>query len=136
MNTLPYQQAFERIRAEYMEMPGMRLTLQQAQRLAGADSSVCRLALDGLVRENFLRMEPDGSYARLTEGTFWRLRSRSGSVFECGIYNDDTWMDVRISLGADTMHSELVPTIERGRQIAERWRVAILAKGGVEELPS
>jgi hypothetical protein len=43
-------------------------------------------------------------------------------------------MDVRFSLGEDTVYSQVVPTIESGRQIAERWRVAILAKGGVEEL--
>jgi hypothetical protein len=33
MNKLPYQQVFERIRAEFTEMPGMRLTPQQVERL-------------------------------------------------------------------------------------------------------
>ena len=74
MNTLPYGAAFERIRAEYLEMPGMRLTPEQVQRLSGVDSAVCRLVLDDLVRAKFLRLGPDGSYARLTDGDPSRLR--------------------------------------------------------------
>jgi hypothetical protein len=73
MKTLPYQQVFERIRAEYLEMPEMRLTPEQLQRLSGVDSSVCRLVLDDLVRAKFLRIGPDGSYVRVSDGS----RSRS-----------------------------------------------------------
>jgi hypothetical protein len=75
MNTLPYQQAFERIHAEYLEMPGMRLTPEQVQRLCGVDSSVCRLVLDDLLRAKFLRVGSDGSYARATEGGASKLRT-------------------------------------------------------------
>jgi hypothetical protein len=64
MNDLPYRQAFERIRAEYLEMPGMRLTAAQVQRLSGVDISICALVLQELVRAQFLQMGPDGSYAR------------------------------------------------------------------------
>lgn len=64
----------------------------------------------------------------------WRVRIWGGSVFECGIYTSGAWMEVRFSLGEDTVYSQVVPTIESGRQIAERWRVAVLAKGGVEEI--
>ena len=66
----------------------------------------------------------------------WRLRSRSGSLIECGIYMSGVWIDVRFNLGEDIVYSQVVPTIESGRQVAERWRVAILAKGGVEEIAS
>jgi hypothetical protein len=66
MKPLPYLEAFERIRAEYLEMPGMRLTPAQVQRLSGVDISVCRLVLDDLVRAKFLYTGPDGSYARGT----------------------------------------------------------------------
>ena len=69
MDTLPYQQAFDRIRAEYLEMPGMRLTPLQVQRLTGVDRSVCKVVLDDLVRAEFLRLAPDGSYARAADGT-------------------------------------------------------------------
>ena len=46
----PYEQAFNRIRAEFMEMPGMRLTPEQVERLSGVVNSVCRLVLDDPVR--------------------------------------------------------------------------------------
>ena len=72
MKDLPYRQAFDRIRAEYLEMPGMRLTPTQVQRLSGVDVSVCTLVLDDLVRARFLYMGHDGSYSRAEE----RLHSR------------------------------------------------------------
>jgi hypothetical protein len=57
-----------RLRAEYLEMPGLRLTLDQAQRLCGVERAVCQMALDALVDERFLYVKPGGRYARLTEG--------------------------------------------------------------------
>lgn len=67
MNALPYQQAFDRIRAEFVEMPGMRLTPEQVQRLSGVDRAVCKAVLDDLVRAGFLCIGPGGSYARSTD---------------------------------------------------------------------
>jgi hypothetical protein len=64
---LPYRQAFDRIHAEYLEMPGMRLTATQVQRLSGVELSVCRLVLDDLVRAQFLYAGLDGSYSRAAE---------------------------------------------------------------------
>jgi hypothetical protein len=63
MLTRPYQQAFGRIRAEYQEMPGMRLTLEQVRRLSGVDRTVCERVLEDLVRAKFLSQGPDGNYA-------------------------------------------------------------------------
>jgi len=57
-----------RIRAEYLEMPGLRLTIPQAQRLCGVEGASCKTALDALVAERFLCLRPDGSYARVTNG--------------------------------------------------------------------
>ncbi len=74
MKPVPYLEAFERIRAEYLEMPGMRLTPAQVQRLSGVDISVCTLVLDDLVRAKFLCTGPDGSYMRGTEIGTSRLR--------------------------------------------------------------
>jgi hypothetical protein len=79
MNPLPYEQAFERIRAEYLEMPGMRLTPDQVRRLSGIDSAVCRLVLDDLVRAKFLRRAPDGSYARWSDEGASRLQLASAT---------------------------------------------------------
>jgi hypothetical protein len=57
------------VRAEYLEMPGLRLTLEQAQRLCGVERALCQHVLDALVQANFLRVHTDGTYARVTEGT-------------------------------------------------------------------
>jgi hypothetical protein len=57
-----------RIRGEYLEMPGLRLTCSQAQRLWGLDEQTCVKLLDRLVDLKFLVMGSDGNYMRLTEG--------------------------------------------------------------------
>ncbi len=67
MNTSDYQQVLKRIRAEYLEMPGMRLKIQQVQRLCGLDHSTCIRVLDSLVETKFLCVKSDGTYARLTD---------------------------------------------------------------------
>jgi hypothetical protein len=58
----------ERVRAEYLEMPGLNLTLDQVQRLCGIERPMCRTVLDGLVEERFLCVKPNGAYARAFEG--------------------------------------------------------------------
>ena len=52
------------IRAEYLELPGLSLTLAQAQRLWSLDAVQCRAFLDTLVRQGFLAKTPDGMYCR------------------------------------------------------------------------
>jgi len=44
-----------RIRAEYLEMPGMRLTLAQAARLFNLERAHCARVLDALVTDGSLR---------------------------------------------------------------------------------
>ncbi len=53
-----------RIRGEYLEMPGLSLTPEQARRLWGLDESACRAILDALVDLNFLYRTSRGSYVR------------------------------------------------------------------------
>ena len=43
------------IRSEYLEMPGLSVTLPQAARLWSADRGDCLDALETLVRDGFLR---------------------------------------------------------------------------------
>jgi len=43
-----------RIRAEYYEMPGMRLTVSQAARLFNLELAHCARVLDGLVKKGAL----------------------------------------------------------------------------------
>ena len=54
----------KRIQMEYVEMPDLKLTLQQARRLWNLDSLVCEAAMDALVAVKFLRQTPDGKYLR------------------------------------------------------------------------
>ncbi|HXI32049.1 MAG TPA: hypothetical protein VNG89_26605 [Vicinamibacterales bacterium] len=58
----------ERVRAEYLEMPGLHLTIDQVQRLCGIERRLCATVLDGLVEERFLCVKPNGAYARAWEG--------------------------------------------------------------------
>ncbi len=64
----------ERIRGEFLEMPGLRLTVAQAQRLCGIDRVVCQGVLDALVDANFLCIRADGTYTRATDGEPPRAR--------------------------------------------------------------
>ena len=59
-----------RIRGEYLEMPGLRLTRPQARRLWGLDEHTSDRLLTMLVERKFLTCAPDGAYVRLTDGTF------------------------------------------------------------------
>jgi len=71
---MPHGTVLKRMRAEYLEMPGLRLTLEQAQRLCGLERALCKMVLDALVADNFLCVKSDGAYARLTEGVISRPR--------------------------------------------------------------
>jgi hypothetical protein len=51
-----------RLRAEYLEMPGSRLTAAQVQRLRGIERMMCESVLDALVDAKFLCMKSDGRY--------------------------------------------------------------------------
>jgi hypothetical protein len=61
------QPPIERIRSEFLEMPGLRLTADQIHRLCGVERGQCTGILDTLVRDKFLRANPDGTYARFTD---------------------------------------------------------------------
>ena len=61
-------QMLSRVCGEYLEMPGLRLTQKQAQRLWGMDEATCRQILEFLVEVKFLRLSDVGSYARCGEG--------------------------------------------------------------------
>jgi len=53
-----------RIRAEFLEMPGLRLTITQASRLWGLDERSCKRIIDVLIGASFLRWTPAGTVAR------------------------------------------------------------------------
>ena len=49
-----FARALERARAEFLEMPGLRLTTMQAARLWALDNEVCLTVLSTLVEMRFL----------------------------------------------------------------------------------
>ena len=56
-----------RIRSEYLEMPGLCLTLAQAQRLWGLDASTCSGLFAVLTADKFLCLRVDGTYGRSSD---------------------------------------------------------------------
>ena len=63
----PEQQPLDvlrRVKGEYIEMPGLRLTIAQAQRLWGLDRAVCDALLGALVDAKFLFRTRDGAFVR------------------------------------------------------------------------
>jgi hypothetical protein len=74
MNALPYRQAFDRLRAEFLEMPGMRLSPEQVARLSGVPRDICQCVLEDLVRAGFLRRWSNGSYGRSSDALTARAR--------------------------------------------------------------
>jgi hypothetical protein len=61
-HTVPPEWLVARVRAEYVEMPGLRVTLGQACRLWQVDAATCQKLLDHLVREGFLCRTDSGFY--------------------------------------------------------------------------
>lgn len=59
-----WRELVRRVLADFAEMPGMQLTLDQAVRLWNLDSAVCERVLNRLVDEGKLSQRPDGRYAR------------------------------------------------------------------------
>jgi predicted transcriptional regulator of viral defense system len=51
-----------RIRGEYLEMPGLRVTAREAQRLFGLDAITCDKVLDSLLQSGFLSRAVNGMF--------------------------------------------------------------------------
>jgi hypothetical protein len=58
------QDLVNRIRMEYLEMPGLALTSGQAQRMWNLDLGLCDAVLSTLVREEFLSQASNGAFLR------------------------------------------------------------------------
>lgn len=59
---VPSARLLARIKAEFTEMPGLRLTLLQARRLFGLDIVTCTSALGALQASGFLATTRDGAF--------------------------------------------------------------------------
>ncbi len=62
----PVRELLQRIRGEYLEMPGLRLTAEQARRLWSLDLGTCTSLLEALVEAKFLGRSRDGKYFKLS----------------------------------------------------------------------
>lgn len=58
----PIGELLQRAQGEFLEMPGLRLTPAQAQRLWGLRSSTCDMVLTMLLEKRFLRRTRDGAF--------------------------------------------------------------------------
>ena len=58
-----------RVRAEFLEMPGLKLTIQQAQRLWGIDRATCEALIEELTACRFLARTRDGAFVLWTATT-------------------------------------------------------------------
>jgi len=53
-----------RIQGEYAEMPGLSITLGQAQRLLAIDETTCSAVFRTLIQRGVLRRTSEGQYVR------------------------------------------------------------------------
>lgn len=61
-----YSQLVRRVQSEYLEMPGLCLTFDQACRLWALDGRTCRRVLQDLVADGFIAVSARGIYVRRT----------------------------------------------------------------------
>jgi hypothetical protein len=64
LSVMDYHVLIERVRSEFLEMPGLRLTPAQAARLWNVDSATCQHVISALVGAAFLRWTPRGTVMR------------------------------------------------------------------------
>ena len=74
------EQLLCRIRSEYLEMPGLRLTCAQAQRLWALDEQTCMRLLEMLVDAKFLQRNAAEQYGRRSDSTIDHVRIRMARV--------------------------------------------------------
>jgi hypothetical protein len=64
-----FDQALARARADFLEMPGLRLTAAQARRLWTVDATVCDAVLATLVEARFLTSADNRYFIRASSPT-------------------------------------------------------------------
>jgi hypothetical protein len=68
MHFMPECEAVQLIQMEYAEMPDLKLTFRQAQRLWSLSTDSCERALTSLVGSGFLSLTSSGFYVRRADG--------------------------------------------------------------------
>ena len=62
---MEFEAVLRRVRAEFVEMPGLRLTPEQSSRLWGVERDLCHAVIDALIDSAFLRWTPAGALVRV-----------------------------------------------------------------------
>ena len=63
-----HEDLLRRVRSEFVEMPGLRLTEAQVRRLWGLDQASCTALLKTLIDSRFLFRTRDGAFMRIEGG--------------------------------------------------------------------
>jgi hypothetical protein len=80
---MSFSAVVDRVRAEFVEMPGMSLTLPQATRLWNLGVDDCRSVIDALVDTGFLMWTPQRTVTRT--GREFRSQGTANSHIPVGV---------------------------------------------------
>ena len=80
MNVPVAAHILQRIKSEYIEMPGLALRPEQVQRLCGVDGESCQTVLEALVETGFLSKRSDGAYGRYRNPDISRARQAKAGI--------------------------------------------------------
>ena len=62
---MEFEAIVRRVQCEFVEMPGLQLTLAQATRLWGLEREACQAVINALVASSFLRWTAGGAVTRV-----------------------------------------------------------------------
>ena len=93
-----------RVRHEYLEMPGLLLTPRQASRFWNIDESVCEALLSALEHERFLAKTYQGAYLRCGAG-----RPRVHAAVQDAQLREPDGCDDLTPVGNPMTHDRAVP---------------------------
>jgi len=80
MNVPVAAHILQRIKSEYIEMPGLTLRPEQVQRLCGVEGAACQTVLEALVEIGFLSKRSDGAYGRYRNPDISRARQAKAGL--------------------------------------------------------
>jgi hypothetical protein len=76
----PLDSLTSRIRAEFLQLPSLKITFQEACRLWHSNESQCLAALEALIAEGFLFRSPSGAFLALPKPLGKSLKATTGST--------------------------------------------------------
>jgi hypothetical protein len=68
----PEAALLDRVKCEFLDMPGLRLTDVQVRRMWGLDAASCTAIMDALVEARFLFRTREGAFMRIERAAVYR----------------------------------------------------------------